>query len=80
MLKEAGYNVSGSPCAFMTARGLQRRAYQNLLLFIGRGRRARGLRAARYSHYAFNFKESFEKDVISDFINEYKRQNPQPLH
>ena len=22
-------------------------------------------------HYAFNFKESFEKDVISDFINEY---------
>ena len=22
-------------------------------------------------HYAFNFKESFEKEVISDFINEY---------
>ena len=58
----------GSPCAFMTARITTPGLPKPAALYRTWKTRAR---FACIPHYAFNFKESFEKDVISDFINEY---------
>ena len=71
LLKEAGYNVSG-----VTLRLYDGEDYNAGLtktccsLSDVEDARAVCVRLG-IPHYAFNFKESFEKDVISDFINEY---------
>lgn len=71
LLKEAGYNVSG-----VTLRLYDGEDYNAGLtktccsLSDVEDARAVCVRLG-IPHYAFNFKESFEKEVISDFINEY---------
>lgn len=71
LLKEAGYNVSG-----VTLRLYDGEDYNAGLtktccsLSDVEDARAVCMRLG-IPHYAFNFKESFGKDVISDFINEY---------
>lgn len=81
LLKEAGYNVSG-----VTLRLYDGEAYNAGLtktccsLSDVEDARAVCVRLG-IPHYAFNFKESFEKEVISDFINEYiNGRTPNPWH
>ena len=71
LLKEAGYNVSGVTLRLYDGddynAGLTKTCCS---LSDVEDARAVCVRLG-IPHYAFNFKESFEKEVISDFINEY---------